>query len=401
MQSDEDVGKVAAPVPVIISRALELFAETLLKKANNVTNARGARTLTPSHLKFCIHSEARFDFLRDTVSSVPDLQGDLDCDLQVASSLPSPAVAVDLQLGAPPLPPSSRGRGRGGGGPDRPSGRGTGRPRGRPRKNPEGGAPATPGGGSPEKLRRPKPQVEKHRKYMDDPGDASDGEGSSEGGYLASPPLSYHHHVASPLASQGGYPSPGGGGGYLASPHRANGMSPESSSSSAAAGLHHSSSFNDIRHPASSPTTSPYTRGPPPDPSQHLHLAAFGRSNSLPASSPSPHLPPSYSPLASPSSSSPYPHHRYSSHQYSPAGHHSPQSLPGYTTASSAHHKPSTTGINGSMAFSMEGFYGSSPGRVSVVQKLPPATGHGGATTTSRAGQDRGGPDLDEDYDCY
>ena len=50
MQSDEDVGKVAAPVPVIISRALELFAETLLKKANNVTNARGARTLTPSHL---------------------------------------------------------------------------------------------------------------------------------------------------------------------------------------------------------------------------------------------------------------------------------------------------------------------------------------------------------------
>ena len=50
MQSDEDVGKVAAPVPVIISRALELFAETLLKKANGVTTARGARTLAPSHL---------------------------------------------------------------------------------------------------------------------------------------------------------------------------------------------------------------------------------------------------------------------------------------------------------------------------------------------------------------
>ncbi len=50
MQSDEEVGKVAAPVPVIISRALELFVEALLKKANDITSDRGARTLTPSHL---------------------------------------------------------------------------------------------------------------------------------------------------------------------------------------------------------------------------------------------------------------------------------------------------------------------------------------------------------------
>ena len=50
MQSDEEVGKVAAPVPVIISRALELFTETLLMRAKKVTAQRGARTLTPSHL---------------------------------------------------------------------------------------------------------------------------------------------------------------------------------------------------------------------------------------------------------------------------------------------------------------------------------------------------------------
>ena len=50
MQTDEDVGKVAQPVPVIISRALELFVENLLKKANDITSQRGARTLTPSHL---------------------------------------------------------------------------------------------------------------------------------------------------------------------------------------------------------------------------------------------------------------------------------------------------------------------------------------------------------------
>ena len=50
MQSDDEVGKVAAPVPVIISRALELFAETLLQRARKVSGQRGARTLTPSHL---------------------------------------------------------------------------------------------------------------------------------------------------------------------------------------------------------------------------------------------------------------------------------------------------------------------------------------------------------------
>ncbi|CAG7836510.1 unnamed protein product [Allacma fusca] len=78
MQSDEDVGKVAQAVPVIISRALELFVESLLKKAEVVTQARNAKTLTPSHLKQCIMSEQRFDFLRDLVSSISDVQGEED-----------------------------------------------------------------------------------------------------------------------------------------------------------------------------------------------------------------------------------------------------------------------------------------------------------------------------------
>jgi len=87
MQTDEDVGKVAAPVPVIISRALELFVENLLKKANQVTLERGARTLTPSHLKMCIKSEKRFDFLKELVSTVPDLQGDHDEPLALYQSM--------------------------------------------------------------------------------------------------------------------------------------------------------------------------------------------------------------------------------------------------------------------------------------------------------------------------
>ncbi|XP_027712019.1 dr1-associated corepressor isoform X1 [Vombatus ursinus] len=50
MQTDEEIGKVAAAVPVIISRALELFLESLLKKACQVTQSRNAKTMTTSHL---------------------------------------------------------------------------------------------------------------------------------------------------------------------------------------------------------------------------------------------------------------------------------------------------------------------------------------------------------------
>jgi len=98
MQSDEEVGKVAAAVPVIISRALELFVENMLKKANEVTSRRGARTLTPSHLKYCINSESRFDFLKELVSGVPDLQGDMDINLDAI-----PTGSTGSELTTPPM----------------------------------------------------------------------------------------------------------------------------------------------------------------------------------------------------------------------------------------------------------------------------------------------------------
>ncbi|XP_051990626.1 dr1-associated corepressor-like [Xyrauchen texanus] len=76
MQTDEEIGKVAAAVPVIISRALELFLESLLTKACHVTQSRNAKTMTTSHLKQCIELEQQFDFLKDLVAAVPDMQGD-------------------------------------------------------------------------------------------------------------------------------------------------------------------------------------------------------------------------------------------------------------------------------------------------------------------------------------
>ncbi|XP_013389488.1 dr1-associated corepressor-like [Lingula anatina] len=74
MQTDDDVGKVAAAVPVIISRALELFIESLISRANDITQSKHAKTLSAAHMKQAIESEKKFDFLRDLVASIPDVQ---------------------------------------------------------------------------------------------------------------------------------------------------------------------------------------------------------------------------------------------------------------------------------------------------------------------------------------
>ena len=75
--------------------------------------------------KFCIQSEKRFDFLKDLVSNVPELQGDMDSEgLAVASATPTELRAVG---GA------GVGRGRGQAS-TRPLVPGTGKRRGRPPK---------------------------------------------------------------------------------------------------------------------------------------------------------------------------------------------------------------------------------------------------------------------------
>lgn len=73
MQADEEVGKIAQAVPIIISRTLELFVESLLTKSSQITMSRNAKTLSPTHLKQCIMSESRFDFLKDLVKTIPDI----------------------------------------------------------------------------------------------------------------------------------------------------------------------------------------------------------------------------------------------------------------------------------------------------------------------------------------
>lgn len=80
MQSDEEVGKIGSSVPFIMSKALEMFLESLLKEASEVTKSRNARTLTTSHLKIAINSNDRFTLLRDLISTLSDTQQEHSSD---------------------------------------------------------------------------------------------------------------------------------------------------------------------------------------------------------------------------------------------------------------------------------------------------------------------------------
>jgi len=72
MQSDDAVGRVAAPTLVIMSKSLELFATELIGKAAALAAEDDtAKTLQPSHIKRCVESEDLFDFLCSTVDEVP------------------------------------------------------------------------------------------------------------------------------------------------------------------------------------------------------------------------------------------------------------------------------------------------------------------------------------------
>eukprot|EP00741_Cyanophora_paradoxa_P002962 tig00000655_g2875.t1 len=72
MQNDEEVGKIAANVPVVVSRALELFMQDIIEKSTDITRARGGKILQAGHVKECVTSNERFDFLSDIVEKVQD-----------------------------------------------------------------------------------------------------------------------------------------------------------------------------------------------------------------------------------------------------------------------------------------------------------------------------------------
>lgn len=81
-------------------RTLELFVESLLKKSMQITLSRNAKTLTPSHMKQCILSESRFDFLKDLVKDIPDasVQEDNENNAIFEESLNQPEIDAELSV---------------------------------------------------------------------------------------------------------------------------------------------------------------------------------------------------------------------------------------------------------------------------------------------------------------
>lgn len=55
-----------------------------------ITQSRNAKTLTPSHMKQCILSESRFDFLKDLVKNIPDASTQEDNDNNANDTLEYP-----------------------------------------------------------------------------------------------------------------------------------------------------------------------------------------------------------------------------------------------------------------------------------------------------------------------
>ncbi|KAF9976746.1 hypothetical protein BGZ73_007971 [Actinomortierella ambigua] len=108
MQLDEDVGKVAQATPVLISKALELFMQSLIDEACVETRAKNAKRLTVAHLKKTILDKDQFDFLRDIVANVAD-----PAESKAAEKGGEGPSSSASSGGAAPTPAATARRGRG------------------------------------------------------------------------------------------------------------------------------------------------------------------------------------------------------------------------------------------------------------------------------------------------
>ncbi|KAH1062422.1 hypothetical protein AAZX31_02G260700 [Glycine max] len=120
MQADEDVGKIAMAVPLLVSKALELFLQDLCDRTYDITLRRGAKTMNAFHLKQCVQTFNVFDFLKDIVSKVPDLGGSVATGDDHAVTKRRKVAGDDdndsdeeLKRNKKPEPGHSSGRGRG------------------------------------------------------------------------------------------------------------------------------------------------------------------------------------------------------------------------------------------------------------------------------------------------
>ncbi|KAJ1770122.1 hypothetical protein IW140_002844 [Coemansia sp. RSA 1813] len=72
MQMDEEVGKMSQATPVLISKSLELFMQSIIDDVSKHARVCNARKISTTHLKRCIENTESYDFLKDIVEAVVD-----------------------------------------------------------------------------------------------------------------------------------------------------------------------------------------------------------------------------------------------------------------------------------------------------------------------------------------
>ncbi|KAI1719362.1 histone-like transcription factor (CBF/NF-Y) and archaeal histone domain-containing protein [Ditylenchus destructor] len=71
MQSDEDIGRMVASVPVAIGSAMEHFAEKLLEASAQCVQFSTSRTLSPMHMRYAVMQNPHFAFLESIMKDIP------------------------------------------------------------------------------------------------------------------------------------------------------------------------------------------------------------------------------------------------------------------------------------------------------------------------------------------
>ncbi|KAK7904695.1 hypothetical protein WMY93_017302 [Mugilogobius chulae] len=74
MQKDAEVGRIAMAVPVLISRALEMFLKALLTKTFLITQSKLSTVVSVAHMRQCIESERLFHFLLELLDQMSTAQ---------------------------------------------------------------------------------------------------------------------------------------------------------------------------------------------------------------------------------------------------------------------------------------------------------------------------------------
>eukprot|EP00762_Andalucia_godoyi_P004953 ANDGO_01438.mRNA.1 Dr1-associated corepressor homolog len=72
MQEDDDVGKISAEVPAMVSRAAELMLHQIAIKCAEYLQDRAVSTITPAHVKAVLEGDSKFEFFAERLVDIEE-----------------------------------------------------------------------------------------------------------------------------------------------------------------------------------------------------------------------------------------------------------------------------------------------------------------------------------------